>query len=376
VKIGEKINFDTLTILEKIMLRFLMCFFYCVLTFAALQPGMASAHDEVVNGSPYRIQALDRSRNDEPGFLRSVDQRVNFRTVSTYERPSNFTLEDAGGDFVRIRIGPRNEEKYLIMSFARGNYKTISFTKPNEDILQNSLNFKWQLLPTTTDFNFPSNNTFRIKSALNGVYLTLEEGRGNAGSRLAVTDNESSARKWTFNRSNTRITFRKRHANLAIGELCPTTLTRGDREFNGNGPKVSGSVDVVIANKRGRTQILALVEFKAEETQDNWSTVENDFIVSLLTNPIAWKAKRIVSPSYKLSSFEKTFGQHKRSLLTITPNSMSGSDISTNGPLKNILIRGDTGGNDISDNSECSDDARIERMAFNTLQVEYEYRPR
>lgn len=376
MKIVKKVSANVRIILGNLKPRFLLCIFNCVFVSITFLPSVASAHDEVVNGSAYRIEALDRSRDNEPGFLRSVDQRVNFRTVSTYDRPSTFTLEDAGGDYVRIRIGPRSDEKYLFMSYARGNYRTISFTKPNQDILQNSLNLKWQLLPTTTDYNLPSNRTFRIKSALNGVYLTLEEGRGNAGSRLSVTDEEGSARKWTFSRSNTRITFRKKHDDLAIGELCPTTLTRGDREFNGNGPKVSGSVNVAIANREGRTQIVALVEFKAEETKDDWSTVENDFIESLLTNPTAWRAKRIVSPSSKLSSFEKTFGRNKRSLLTITPNSMSGSDISTNGPLKNILIRGDTGGNDISDNSECSDDARIERMAFNTLEVEYEYRPR
>jgi len=323
-------------------------------------------------GSPYRIEIRDLSRK-EPGFLRSIGNSVVFSTVSSYQRPSKFTLEDAGDGFVHILIGSSRDKKYLVLERLRGKYRTRSLTEPGEDILESAINLKWRLISTK---NGP-NNTFRIRSALNGVYLTLEEVGGNIGSRLAFTDEESSARKWKLRKASTAITFTKNHPNLTIGELCPTTLTRGDREFNGNGPKVSGSVELIISDgRRAPTRILALIEFKAEETQDNWSSVENDFIVTLLENSYAWRAKRITHPYHNVSTFEKIFGQYKRSLLTTTVDNAGVRAVSILGPLKNIVIRGDTGGNDISDNSECSDDAKIERMAFNTLQVEYEYRPK
>lgn len=372
MKIVKKNSGNVRIIFGSLKPRFLLCIFNCVFVSITLLPSVASAHDEVVNGSPYRIQVRDLSLK-EPGFLRSINDFVVFRTVSSYQRPSNFTLEDAGDGFVHILIGSRRDKKYLVLERLRGKYRTRSLTDPDQGTLESAINLKWRLISTKNGFN----NTFRIRSALNGVYLTLEEVGGNIGSRLAFTDEESSARKWTLGKASTPIAFTKNHANLAIGELCPTTLTRGDREFNGNGPKVSGSAELVISGgRRAPTRILALIEFKAEETQDNWSSVENDFIVTLLENPYAWRAKRITSPYYNVSTFEKVFGQYKRSLLNTTADSTGDRAISRSGPLRDIVIRGDTGGNDISDNSECSDDTKVERMAFNTLQVEYEYRPR
>lgn len=320
---------------------------------------------EVVNGKPYRITARELLGDKHLGFLRASSSDLGFETVLTNKAPSDVFFEDAGDGYVYINIGSIGGKKSLGV-LARGIYSRTLILRDNHN---QEISFRWKLVPRTP-FSNPSETVFRIKSKLGGGYLSLEKKMNTTVSVLSLVHRNSATMYWRIDGTNTPLVFSVSYVDKRIGKLCPTTHIQGDREFSGNGPLVTGRVNLAIVESNTATSIVALVNFGAIETRPDRSQVTGQFIETLISNPNAWKAKKIIRPIYKLGFFEKTFGGNIN-YQQLTRDGV----LNRAGPLKSIAIVGDTGGDDISYNADCSDATRIVGITFNTITVDYEYKP-
>lgn len=201
-------------------------------------------------------------------------------------------------------------------------------------------------------------------------YIRIVRDRSDAANKVKFTEDPAAAKVWQAQRFDSPFFFTITHTNVRppseFRSLCPTTLIRGDREFSGNGPRVFGAIRLARVD-RG---IDALIKFTAQETKSDWSTVTDYFIVPLITANPNWKIRKISSPLNGESTFDRTIGRYKRVGLT-----EGRGGISSGGPLKSMAIVGDTDGDDISDNNECSDDLRILAIGYNNIRAIYQYSP-
>jgi hypothetical protein len=140
----------------------------------------------------------------------------------------------------------------------------------------------------------------------------------------------------------------------------------GDTEFGGHGPRVTGNATVRI-NSTG-TQLELVITFNARETTSDWSEVRGSWTVPVgEPAPVGMRYTGITSST--TSSFDQTLvgggrnevfegcdgGEH-----TITP---------TSGPIAQMVVVGDTGGGDISTDTNCNCDTRIVRIQLNPINV-------
>ncbi|UCD30593.1 MAG: hypothetical protein JSV03_09040, partial [Planctomycetota bacterium] len=72
------------------------------------------------------------------------------------------------------------------------------------------------------------------------------------------------------------------------GELGPFIpgLTRGDREFNGNGPLVTLKAELSL---KGSDSLMCEVYMKAEQTEADWSTAEGEWETLVYRAPDGWR---------------------------------------------------------------------------------------
>lgn len=129
--------------------------------------------------------------------------------------------------------------------------------------------------------------------------------------------------------------------------LVPTR-TRGDSEFDGNGPKVHTSVSLKITS--GNTKIAANLFTRFKETKSDWSTGEKkktipDFYIA----PAGWKIEKILSDP--TGSFSYTDNNHSQDTKDVN-----------DGPLRKIVAIGDRKGKDIGNGSQVA-------FHFNRIKV-------
>src|SRR6266700_318994 len=144
-----------------------------------------------------------------------------------------------------------------------------------------------------------------------------------------------------------------------IGPFCPHQLVSGDREFSGHGPKVNISVSLVNL----KNQALAVhIEFDAKETQSNWSEVKGSWQQVIYRAPAGKMIAGILSGS---ASYVRNY------ICPAAEADLFGCDgpvlkpgIDGTGPVKEIRIVGDTSGDDISDDDDCTCDTRIVKITF------------
>lgn len=195
--------------------------------------------------------------------------------------------------------------------------------------------------------------------------------------------------------------------------LCPNNLTRGDREFDGNGPRIKTEVRLRVGNNG--TALYADITFWAQETKHDWSTAEGRWTRKVYDAPYGKTIRRIVSdqasrtqflsppagaqfsfpghdvanavngfldglgggiaktvfalhgiPSQDLSAFSKlitAYSNHGNTAVRVP---------ATEGTLVRFFtIVGDTGGDDISHDDNCNDDTRIVKIEFAPVEVEW-----
>lgn len=204
-----------------------------------------------------------------------------------------------------------------------------------------------------------------------------------------------------------------------IKNLVPRRHTRGDREFDGNGPDVHCRVSLRVS-ENGR-QIFADVHFKASETKSDWSTVDEKFTVVVFTAPLGKTIASIAGPTTSTVDFlseragfqllvpgedvakfwkqveSMTFdvlqaftnmaavpgSEERREAIRTFQEFADGqrdqifhgnhvhNRVPESGPVAMMSIVGDTGGDDISTDRNGKDDTRIEAITFKDITVHY-----
>lgn len=150
-----------------------------------------------------------------------------------------------------------------------------------------------------------------------------------------------------------------------IGELCPTTLVSGDREFGG-GPLININAQLEItADESG---IDAVISYRAEETGGDLTTATGQFRRRVFN---AATGTRIVSISSSTSasavvnfrgvSAGSEFGICNEGVLQVAPV--------TGGLIQRIVVVGDTGGDDVSSGGDCRCDTKIKSISFNPVSI-------
>lgn len=194
-----------------------------------------------------------------------------------------------------------------------------------------------------------------------------------------------------------------------LESLCPQTLTRGDREFDGHGPKIKCRIELTLKN--GNTEIWAKINFEAKETQQDWSTATGIFNVKVYTTPYGKKITKIISDKFSRTEYVSppagfqliVPGQDVRGPLNtfFDGQAIAGAVLAAHGLpfdaapaaaaklissymkdntvtvlpsiegrlVKFFHIVGDTGGDDISNDNNCKEDTRIEKIEFFPVSV-------
>lgn len=194
--------------------------------------------------------------------------------------------------------------------------------------------------------------------------------------------------------------------------LCPRALLRGDREFDGHGPKIK--CEVTLRPGNDGSSLWADIYFWAQETVHDWSTTEGRWSKKVYDAPYGQKITKIKSATASRTQFispaagfqflfpgddvktamSKFFDGAKimDAVLALhgmpNPAAVTQQDIArlvstyktgntvvkvpaTDGELvKFFHIVGDTGGPDISSDNNCNDDTRIVKIEFFPVQVE------
>jgi hypothetical protein len=121
--------------------------------------------------------------------------------------------------------------------------------------------------------------------------------------------------------------------------------TRGDREFDGNGPDITCRVRLI--NRRNKVD--AQIFFQAKETESDWTTASGTMTSTVYTADSGWEIENIVGPTE--SSYSYRDNDHA---LDRFPGS---------GPVSSYTFMGDGGGDDAGVHT------RVE-VAFNSIRLE------
>ena len=155
--------------------------------------------------------------------------------------------------------------------------------------------------------------------------------------------------------------------NDILETLCPQTLVQGDREFNGNGPRIVTTINLEIRNN---TEIWAIIRFTATETLADFSIVSQTFDRRVFTSTNNRQIAQILSPRTTIINFISP----SAGIQYIGATGTSNNTVTNTEPMnfiKRMAIIGDTGGNDISTDNDCSDDTRIESVTFFPIKVQF-----
>jgi hypothetical protein len=177
--------------------------------------------------------------------------------------------------------------------------------------------------------------------------------------------------------------------------LCPSKLVRGDREFGGHGPKVKSEVKIRLA-ANGK-EIWADVTLWAQETVHD---VPYGKTISKITSDMASRTEFIspaagfqfLVPGADVAAGLRTFfdGQKIANAVLaahglpvnisqdaaskLISSYLRGNTVIKIAALEGTLVKffhivGDTGGDDISNDDNCNDDTRIEKIEFFPVKV-------
>lgn len=191
--------------------------------------------------------------------------------------------------------------------------------------------------------------------------------------------------------------------------LCQSKLVRGDREFGGHGPKVKSEVKIRLA-ANGK-EIWADVTLWAQETVHDFSTTEGKWskkvydvpygkTISKITSDMASRTEFIspaagfqfLVPGADVAAGLRTFfdGQKIANAVLaahglpvnisqdaaskLISSYLRGNTVIKVAALEGTLVKffhivGDTGGDDISNDDNCNDDTRIEKIEFFPVKV-------
>lgn len=153
--------------------------------------------------------------------------------------------------------------------------------------------------------------------------------------------------------------------NNILAELCPTTLTAGDREFGG-GPAIN--VSVLVEKTVDEKGIDAVISYTAAETGGDNTTAVGSFRQRVYT----------ASPGIRVASIEAAYFQSKvvnfmgrgaGAEYGICNEGQVETPPVAGSAVREIVVVGDTGGNDVSAGGGCRCDTKIKSIKFNPVRI-------
>jgi hypothetical protein len=145
-----------------------------------------------------------------------------------------------------------------------------------------------------------------------------------------------------------------------VGPYCPKRLLGGDREFGGHGPEIYAWIKLNVINRR---TIEAEVFMHARETVADWSETQGTWKKVLYTAPAGYEITGILSGKYSEVKYISRPGVNAFSPTGLVQalGNVRGSNIpfKDDGLVTRWNIVGDTGGDDISTDDNCNDDAQV-----------------
>ncbi|MDW8019160.1 MAG: membrane dipeptidase [Chloroherpetonaceae bacterium] len=163
------------------------------------------------------------------------------------------------------------------------------------------------------------------------------------------------------------------YAPVITHPLCPRH-TGGDREFAGRGPRASGSIELRISPDK--TQLQAVVTLQVQEWDEpsgrpGDTRGEGSWIIELASAPPGMYFDYITVPYTTTMRFDRVLrgGGRTEFLGAGEPDGEEHSLDFRDGFVERIKIIGDTGGEDVSHDDDCSNDTRITEIRFRPISV-------
>lgn len=294
----------------------------------------------------------------------------------------------AGQEITAVTGGKSAEVHFIskspVTSFAPGtlartlNANSSSVVDKNDGLVQ-----KWEIYGDTNGPDISDNNNCddnsRISVTFNALNVTLKPTAAAQGITTVKLENID---EW----------------------LVPNKLVRGDREFDGHGPRIKSEVKLRISPDGSK--LFADVTFWAQETVHDWSTTEGQWTKLVYEAPYGKKITEIISDKASRTQFVspaagfqfivpgqdlaramntffdatdiqpavmKAFGvkPEDRGVLQMLVKGVidKGNTVVQVPPVEGTLVKffhivGDTGGPDISNDDNGNDDTRIVKIEF------------
>lgn len=148
-------------------------------------------------------------------------------------------------------------------------------------------------------------------------------------------------------------------------ELCPVILAAGDREFNG-GPQINTTI--LLDKTPDEKGIDAVIYYTAAETAGDNTTAVGTFRQRVYT---AAPGTRIVSiePAYFQSKVVDFRGRGAGSEFGACNEGQVETPPVSGNSVREIIVVGDTGGNDVSAGGGCRCDTKIKSVKFNPVRI-------
>ena len=372
--------------MQKLVLSFYLFLSIIISATAQISPGTYTITNKNSNLC-LAIRGATRS-NGEEGTQWTCDGNAD----------KNWKLIDAGGGYFKIQ----NQNSSLFLAVGGGardnGGRCIQYLdQGQQDIF-------WRFINAGAGW-------YKIQNKNSGLFLAIGAGSRTGGADLIQwADEGQEDLKWKLNAKSVGTTI----ALSNIDEwLCPKALLRGDREFDGHGPRIKCEVTLSIGDA-GRS-LYADISLWAQETVHDWSTTEQKWRRKVYDAPYGKtitainsdKASRtqFISPAggfqflvpgndvaavvngfldgaggaisnAVLASHGIPSGDFRAVARLITGAVNSGNTVVRVPALEGTLVRffhivGDTGGADISDDDNCNDDTRIVKLEFNPVNVTF-----
>lgn len=251
-----------------------------------------------------------------------------------------------------------------------------------------------------------------------GLVKTWEIYGDTGGTDISTDDNCNDDTRIRVILNNLKINLRKTDASMGIATikledinewLCPNKLTRGDREFDGHGPRIKSEVKLRIGD-RGHS-LYADITFWAQETVHDFTTTEGKWSKLVYEAPYGKKITEIISdkasrtqlisppggfqflvPGADVARAVYTFldatdiksavlaafgykPEEKSAISALIKGTIdNGNTVVQVPPVEGTLVKffhivGDTGGADVSHDDNCNDDTRIVKIEFFPARV-------
>lgn len=131
----------------------------------------------------------------------------------------------------------------------------------------------------------------------------------------------------------------------------------GDRDFWGHGPRITGDVRIEISE--GRSQLIAFINLRLEETEGDHSAATIDETRLVYSAPAGRQIRAIITPATPASHFDNVLAR----------GGINRVNAPRGGVVSHLMVQGDTGGLDIGNNT--NDDAYVS-VIFSGMVIELE----